>query len=26
MRGETDEDLADSYLKAMLHADLIRRC
>jgi gamma-glutamylaminecyclotransferase len=26
VRGETDEELADSYLKAMLRADLIRRC
>jgi gamma-glutamylaminecyclotransferase len=26
VHGETDEELADSYLKAMLRADLIRRC
>lgn len=26
VHGETDEQLADAYLKAMLRADLIRRC
>ncbi len=26
VRGDTDEDVADSYLKAMLRANLIRRC
>ena len=26
VHGETDEQVADSYLKAMLRADLIRRC
>lgn len=24
--GDADEDVADSYLKAMLRANLIRRC
>ena len=26
VHGETDEELADSYLKVMLRTDLIRRC
>jgi len=26
VHGQTDEEPADSYLKAMLRADLIRRC